>query len=360
MLNFDPATAYLVDLLAKRGQGINRYGTKVITDKEATVWAKRAEQLPGHIQQLAECIEQGAIANPVYKELTYVLNRRIEEAHDLIEVTDIYWNPTLYTIPGRLKKATKGTDEYVFLTTLAPLAAAWARIKAEDMIVKRQPKAVEDVKAKYLAPRAGQSAVAQVQAALLSVTEEAYDTIYNHLLTNYRSVAKRWFAFLAEKSAGSQPRHTSHSMRREFFKTIGMHDQIIVNLIDADAGVDAADARLIAEAKRDADDIRDAFVIKTLRKLDSIVDQKGDFKAIEIVSRHFNMAGMEGVFLITFNDGAAFTAKNSVVWAHSIYGKLFYRCPLTFHGVTMADGTMMAQPSEKNMNTVFVGKEDAT
>lgn len=115
-------------------------------------------------------------------------------------------------------------------------------------------------------------------------------------------------------------------------------------------------AEIIADkATKMAELVRESFVAKNLKKLDSIVERKGDLKEAVIVSGDLSTSGLEGTLRFTFKDGSAFTCRNSVVFAYSVHGTPFNRFPLTFHNVTLADGTKMKSPSEEKMNTEFLG-----
>ena len=110
-------------------------------------------------------------------------------------------------------------------------------------------------------------------------------------------------------------------------------------------------------AGENADEVCRFFVSKNVRKLDSIVEAKGNFTGIDIVSKSLNPSGMEGRLRLRFDDGTSFEARSSVVMVWSASGKPFQRFPLTFHNVVMPDQTIMARPSEERMNTLFVTPE---
>ena len=50
--------------------------------------------------------------------------------------------------------------------------------------------------------------------------------------------------------------------------------------------------------------------------------------------------------------------KTGLVLSYSKYGKPFYRYPTIFQNVKLANGQNMDNPSEENMNKLFVEKED--
>ena len=110
---------------------------------------------------------------------------------------------------------------------------------------------------------------------------------------------------------------------------------------------------LTDRAKTQADELCAAFIERNLAKLASIVEGKGNFASIDVLGRHVNPAGMDGRLRIGFDDDTSFEARTSVVWSHSVLGKLFTRFPVTFHDVALPGGELSRKMSEKEMNEVF-------
>lgn len=123
-----------------------------------------------------------------------------------------------------------------------------------------------------------------------------------------------------------------------------------------------ADTKLVAQAEKDAKEIRDLFVVKNLRKIVSILEAKGDdnFDSCKVLGNTISLSGLEGTLRFNFKDGSGFTCRNSIVWSISHLGNQFYRFPLTFHNVTMPNGQRMMRPSEKNMNDIFANVTGTT
>jgi hypothetical protein len=122
-----------------------------------------------------------------------------------------------------------------------------------------------------------------------------------------------------------------------------------------------APAIMQTRATKQAEEIRDMFVAKNLRKIVSIVEAKEAAGAaltdLAVVSRQIEIGGFTGHFHAAFADGSSFDFANSVVWVMNQQGTQFNRYPLIFHNVKLAGGVKMPRPSEARMNQVFVGKD---
>ena len=306
------------------------------------------------IQTAIDALAAGSIPNAAFKELMFTIGNRLDEARDVVnharpQGTDWMGLIYMHQMAGRLKKTTDETER-TFLTEVLPIAEMMMALK--PLAVKRQPKPAEDVQMKYLAPRAGNDAVALVQKALMQVTDAAYQRMFDQTVAAYHEMVAEFNTFAAEFVA-AKPTARSYDISRAYHKD-GAHMQALRLLREVDdVPADKLDARLRKIAKREVDYVRDQFLIKNLKKLDSVVEAKGDFVAIEIIGYHFSMVRLEGNFHLSFKDGASFAVTNTVETAYSIHGKRFYRFPLRFHDVVMTGGVKMAQPSEQRMNEIF-------
>jgi hypothetical protein len=117
-----------------------------------------------------------------------------------------------------------------------------------------------------------------------------------------------------------------------------------------------AEESIMRMANQHAEAVRGTFVYKNTRKVAAIVDAKGNLKRTDVLNIRVSAGGLDGTLRFHFDDGSAFSAKKSVVWSTSSRGRAFLRFPLTFHDVTMPDGTPMKSPSEERMNLVFAGR----
>jgi hypothetical protein len=350
----------------------------------ATPYSKRdyTPQVEQALKALADGIEADAIANVVYKDtVKFYIGRAIEHAWDIVVREPFFhagkWEtltadeqkldhalntPQAHTIGGMIKKINKAkidTDytraALALLTEIAPIGEAIVSLK--DKIVKRQPKPVEDRKAKYDAPRAGKEAIFAVKAILIEVTTEAYADLIKKIDGGLKTRLTATLALAADIKAAAGDIQKARRAGQVFRQFAGQ-DPFVYQLIDRNnERNDNADELIAAEAIKRADTIREHFVYKNLEKIDSILEAKGDFDAITIIGRSVSLGGLEGSFLLTFKDGARFEVTNSVVYSVSIHGKGFLRFPLTFHNVVFGNGTRMKQPSEEKMNTEFVGRE---
>jgi len=353
---------------------------------------RNTDRFDRHMAFVREAEAAGSILNPVYKDCKDMLNRLLEEAwknticepfvyagkwEDLPGEVYAFYNtfnsyPSMHTIPGMRVKVTKTKLTHPMIDAMralldeaAPLAATFATLKTQ--IVKRQPKPVEDRKAKYSAPEVDLTAIGVVKTLLEQITEDARIDL---IATLSRSIQAKLNAYLtAQAKARAEGKiltlenfyYDSRSNRTYSPSSYHLVSQLVNQYsgfaYDREVTVrdDAAEI-MIRIATEDADAIREMFVYKNLTKIDSILDAKGNFASAQVLGREIEMGALRGTLRFAFTDGSGFTVINNVVWSHSVYGKPFQRFPLTFHDVVLADGTTMPRPSEQRMNTVFLGR----
>ena len=348
---------------------------------------KRLSSFETAVSLVEASLESGRIANPDYVYIKDILNRCIDNSwKKLITEKFIYGNrenlprdvidfydslsitPYLHTLAGMQKKLQKTKLSHPLISTVrafldeaVPLAEKFEKLKT--MVVKRQPKPVEDQKAKYNAPEASLGAIGQVKELLTKLTDEAYVDLvstfvdyFNRLLEGYLKAQKVSIA------------NGEYLPIYKHFKNNPNAANIVSRFILDDKTYNPnreyfplpknqLDEKIQKLAVNEANQIREMFIYKNLKKIDSIVEAKGNFERGEIIGRKIEMNSLRGTLRFFFTDGSSFVVQNSVVWSHSIYGKAFNRFPLTFHDVIMPDGSKMPRPSEERMNTVFVGKQ---
>lgn len=106
-------------------------------------------------------------------------------------------------------------------------------------------------------------------------------------------------------------------------------------------------------AIRDAEDIQRQFIYKNLRKVCSIVGERGGLKDAVVLKINF-VGRLEGRLRFTFEDGSEFSVNNQVVF---VWGngerKEHHRFPTTFHDIVFASGRKSKMESEEFMNQVW-------
>lgn len=301
-----------------------------------------------------------------------------EEVYNAID----YANPSAHTMAGLVKKIEKAKakvgDHAVWAATDAyfeeavPLANLLNA--AKENIVKRQPKAAEPTaKERYSKPAADNSAIEQVKGLLIEITKQGRAELERALTNQYNRYLETFLKRQEEAIAEHGRRFGPFEAFRANRGTINMDAYEVVASVTKEvrapdsrtptgmrtkyAKADDADAKIAKRVKKVADEIEEAFVFKNLAKIDTIVSAKGDYVSGKLIS-HSIGSGLEGRIRFEFKDGAGFTVQNSVVYSHSVHGTPFMRYPLTFHNVVMPGGAKMPQPSEKRMNTVWLGKEE--
>lgn len=231
----------------------------------------------------------------------------------------------------------------------------------KENAVKRVAKSVseKETEARYVPPMADKAAERLVRGALTKLTDESYVRLKDGLMSFYKGSFER----ALEKSAldpsikaNLQPfekmlliKHARRTTRSDPYTP---YPNMVCVLND-----------ISANCVQEANDIRESFVIKNLRKLASIIDKKGGLESIEERGRTVSISGLKGSFLFKFSDGSSFEAHNEVVVAMSSKGNRFQRYPLTFHNIVPAspEATSELKPgqdklamrSEEWMNKMF-------
>lgn len=335
--------------------------------------ANLPERFLAAVERLERGLEAGAIPNPEFQDAKYILARGIEEAWSNV-VSDPYFHAGRYKdqpqlvqevdwavhpsgphdIPPaakRVKAALEKCPDSPALLAMKSLLDEFTPlsdmvIKLKPMIVKRKLKtdAEREAEAKYVPPMVSKGSQEKVHAALTKLTNDAHGRLVDTLIDHYESYVR---AFIAKSREEGEKARPGNYMVSRCVKDTGSYGH--PNYVLEDDWMD----KVIAQSKKDADEFRERFVIKSLRKLTSIIDAKGNLTEVKVVGSRIDLAGLSGILDISFDDGASFRAVNSVVFSISIHGRVFARFPLTFHNVTLADGTRMPRPSEERMNTVF-------
>ena len=352
---------------------------------------KRMANFEKAVATFEAAMAAGAIPNPTFIDAKDDISRAVEAGWDVItrqmprdnsavqaarwDLSDPYSGVAAF-VRSNIKKLAKTPDDPFFslvrayIEEVRPLADLIGGLK--DKIVKRQPKPVEDRKAKYAAPVAGRTAIGQVKALMEEVTVGAHNELKAHWVNVFTRKLNLYLTVQEKVNAADKsisPYGVFGDRRSEYFSP---DVSSIVDRMTKDGGritvvVDGKEksvqkfealpnaAEIVDEAAgKIADEVRENFVYKNLEKLDSIVDVKSDLVKGEVIGREISLGGLRGTLRFYFSDGAAFTVQNSVVWSTSVHGLSFQRFPLTFHDVVLAGGKKMGRPSEERMNTVFV------
>jgi len=222
----------------------------------------------------------------------------------------------------------------------------------KNTAVKREVKsdAEKEAAAKYVPPMADKNAESLVRGALEKIAAESHQEMYENGKTAY---SRRIDAVLERVESGVDHRKLSHSeldMLRLGTERVGLvKDKKFVRRADADQRIDE-------RSLREADFFKEQFVIKNLRKLASVIDNKTKSSPLSTVSeigRKVSIGSLEGTLQMTFKDGSKFSVTNSVEGAVSTLGKYFHRFPLRFHDAYNEKGIKIKGASEEVMNNEF-------
>lgn len=238
--------------------------------------------------------------------------------------------------------------------------------------VKRQPKAEGEAEARFKAPPVSTEATRQVKTMLETLVNGQFEALVAAFETRYRNEIARFVKVrdekLAEIAASDKPKRI-YPLSFYARQNSGVNMNFLSKVLDTVADYreitpvvrDDAEQITAATARADAEEVREFFVAKNLRKIVSIIEAKEKvgvaMTSCKPIAHTISLGGLEGAFVVDFADGSGFRFNNAVVFKVSIHGTPFNQFPLTFHDVKLPGGVKMPRPSEERMNTVFLGKE---
>lgn len=322
----------------------------------------------------------GKIYNVDIKPITSYINRALEDAFDAYwydgyrsipyeerdaaanEISRMDWN-YLHIAPTNLKKVTKLQKTHpdnedikrvlLYLEEIIPLADAIKSIK-QGKIIKGRKVSDEPVKQRYTPPPAKQDDLKRVQDVLNSLTEKFRKKLEGNHIDQQNNAVN-----LYKKKRLEEPGETR--LFRMFPRDGGLK-MMLQPLVDARGNVRADVDKIIKEkAERYAEEVLSTFIFKNMSKLTTIIGGKGNLKEVKLLRSNFGNRGMEGSLKLSFEDGSSFEVDTKTVFGISSGGrwtgggKEFVRYPTTFHAVILPDGSTLKSPSEKKMNTIFLG-----
>lgn len=326
-----------------------------------------AEGVPRLLPRLLEAINdvEGPVPNPRFKEMKRTFGAILDYATRTPEEVLVVlrqnhqwpsWDYDVMAgnhIAGKLRKAEAAKQD----TPQAKAYLPWLIKVCRELLVlhealeqiksgvfKRQPKAPEDVKAKYIAPMAKMESGRAVTKVFKLLT----DTIKVEYAAAVAKLLVKQAEDIHALDADEQKKHARTDVYRM--------DIWLVNPRNRKRSlVGNYKTRIQKAADSAADAMQEQFLVKNTRKLVSILEQKnvpldGD---PEILHARARAGVFEGDIRVSFADGSSFVVRNQVVIKRNSYGTFFNQFPTTFHNVTLPDGRPMGTPSEERMNTVF-------
>lgn len=337
--------------------------------------ARAALSTPGRVGRFDEAlswlnnaVDAGWIANQVYIEIKSRFRSALGDAWqarvaDLVyaergPVLDLYFSiqsDALHLLSSTRKKIAasklQGPVVEAMLAVVGefdPLAVAMESMKTK--VTKRQVKTAEEreAEARFAPTPATPAATRKVYDALVEITARNYASMVTTISSEYTARLHTYMQAGPER-------------RRKLYGSPEYRSAVIAALKEKRTPRDPDELRADWEGKiqvlaeRDATQLRDAFILKVLRKLAPIVEAKGGLRSAKEIRDSVQVSRLSGTLKVEFEDGSSFLADNNIVYSHSSLGRLFARFPLTFHKVVMADGSYMKSPCEERMHTVFAG-----
>jgi hypothetical protein len=379
---------------------------------------RRHEVTPQYLTYVGEAfdrlqkgLDEQSIENARLKEVLETINRALDRFWERIPRPELnrsddrrsvpqavddkcsgYPGISMATLAGRIKAITKVEDHPVrnrvleAITPLAPLAEAYTQIR--PLAKKRVLKTAEERAAEQFAvPQSSSKAVAEVTRLLEEVMAEHYAELVQQFQQRNRLTLRHYVE--AAKAAEADPtlRQPSRYHKDGYEKRYEPRWHLSVKsgpykgtVMDGEAlsllqevlephypkgqadwvYAPRADAKALCDKKGEerADYLRKMFIAKNLRKIAAILEGKGDDQFLEakVLNNSLSIDTLQGQLGFRFKDGSSFSVSNAVVFVVNQFHTQFYRFPLTFHDVKMADGQAMPRPSEQRMHEVFLGQ----
>lgn len=359
------------------------------------------------VERLNKYGPDGTLSNAAYKELNDYASRLVDysyfgvirnispESMDKVRQNwaayndlDEFHTSTLVHVEGKLKKAEAAVSKYKddpiwqeFLKSVIAkmkefLPIAQGVVALKSRIVKRQPKekeTAETLKAKYVAPMASKEAGKIIVDALSELGEKMRVAYEKDLFERFMARAKEFAVLEAQQQSDSRNKYadllsfhevwdrtpeyvTVKNFRGKEEKVRWYHHKMSTNASDI----------LQKIAAQAAQDMKDQFVVKNAKKLDSIVDRKSHKSTLTgpptpVKNLKVEQGALTGEMEFKFDDKSTFVVRNKVVYGtrwNAGYGRSnnfihYVQFPTTFHDVKLPDGSAMGQPSEERMNNVF-------
>ncbi len=210
----------------------------------------------------------------------------------------------------------------------------------------------DDLDAPYVPPLSAPESVMRVYNKLKEVTAEIRDEQKAGLIIRY---TKDLAAYVERLNDPTTSKETLSLYRQQ----IGVLSRRAVT--EEKTLSENWETEVEKYADQQVEIMQNRFVRKNTGKLSSIVEAKGNLKAIENLRVSVNYGLIVGEMLFIFEDGSQFSVSNSIErsYATSRFGGYteFYRFPTRFHDIVLADGTKVGSPSEERVNTIFCGKD---
>jgi len=232
------------------------------------------------------------------------------------------------------------------LAEFVPIAQRVTHLK--ECIVKRQVKTQEEREAeqRFVPSPATPAATRHIWEVLTEVTARNEPQLVEHLASRHEDRVEIFMKFCPQ---------TRQKLLRHYENRAAVDAATMPLSSAAQEYVLRPDSKgaLVTRAQKEAIELRDRFIYRVVSKLASIVEAKENLANVRELGNTIQVGCLSRVLAIEFADGARFKVDNNVVYPNSTRGKLFARFPLTYHDVTLADGSRMKQPSEERMHSIF-------
>lgn len=363
----------------------------------ANMRPQRLEKARAAIEELEAGIERGEIPNAAYIRSKEMIGRAVDEAWnkavldrfaynrdyqaDEIEegrLREICYatNPAPHSMKGLRRKAAllgdtiSGTAIRNFLEEIEPLMDQ-LRLGKEIAVKRPTGEAARELR-EAASPLAAVSApvLRRVERVLRDLTADVRDRMVAQLDERGSRILQK---YLKEQDEFWNMPVSPRSARRgfgpvEFSVRIGGGKSVpdIRILLDALVASGRENPRETRYAPRPdhpdrlhelslqrVEEICAAFTQRNLLKVAPIFELKGGDPDLVVVGNRINPAGMEAHLRAGFADGSGFDMRTSVVWSENQFGTVYARYPVTFHDVTLPDGSRMTNPSEARMQEIF-------
>jgi hypothetical protein len=229
-----------------------------------------------------------------------------------------------------------------------------------EIIEKLEGYKLTKAKEKYRAPKESVKTCREIHDLLVKITKDTHDQLVNQWIDRINSVVDNFLANVKPEQSSYAFYHKKQKYPNKFaydlvtkFVEATRHGNLLSDTTYNHRKRLDYPILVRAEAERRVLEMEQMFISKNIRKLNSIVEKKGNFSKATLLRTTTSAGLVEGDIRVEFADSTAFEVRNQLVWSHSVQGTVFTRYPTTFHNIKTLSGLHKFKP-EQWMNENFI------
>lgn len=360
-------------------------GTKV-PDPEDNQWTEavpeRKEKLLNALNDMTEFDATGEIYKSDWLALKELFDTAVIYAQDacfesamkdaditgteLKDIKDLYKELSKNKRVVHLEKALadiKKNEGVIFFIKLfvKPMVEIYGKLDAlKEKIKSGRKPVVNPAKAAYVPPMSARKDIERVNAVYEELLKETKKGLIESITAHKISKAEKTLERLKTLDDATKLKMKNRQIRMDWSDISTWYDypsnSAAISTYDFSEYTLKKNYKEIAKklAEKDAEIIQRQFISKNLRKVCSIVGERGGLDSADITGISSGAGRLEGRVTFKFSDGGEFSVNNQVVfvWGNGEREE-HHRFPTTFHNVKYTSGKFVKMESEEVMNKVW-------